>query len=507
MRAFGALLVGIDIGTTNLKVVAVRPGGRVEAVVRRPMVIARPEPGAAEFDLDTLDRDIISSLSELVRMLADRGVGAGAIAGIGVASIGESFVGLDGQGRRVTPCPTWYDRRTLNRRRVWGLDERDWFDITGMVDDDIYTVHRIAWWRDAKARWFAKVRTWLMVADYVTFRLCGRKVASPSLAARSGMADRRSGIWSHRILDHAGVAPDALCTLLPAASVAGGLLDDIASATGLAAGTPVVNAGHDHPCAGLGCGLVDPGRMVDSTGTSESLKTVVARPLSYEDVGGGRYDCYPHAVPGRFLLSGHTPASGGFLDWLVKILSGPNPASDIADLLWRQAAATPAGAGGIRVAPFMEGTGAPWNERGRRADMSFLGAQSTPGAILRAGVEGLASWLRINIEQFEAITGTKPDVLTLTGGGARNALANDVKAALLERPFVVPDIEEAAGAGAALVAGLATDVFANAAQAAQLPDVVWREIGVDRQLAEAYRKIGPSIMTHLAPPSNGEGHG
>ncbi len=106
MHASAALLVGIDIGTTNLKVVATRPGGRVEAVVRRPMTIDRPTVGVAEFNLDALDRDLVSSLADLVKVLAGRGIDAGTITGIGIASIGESFVGLDGQDRRVTPCPT-----------------------------------------------------------------------------------------------------------------------------------------------------------------------------------------------------------------------------------------------------------------------------------------------------------------------------------------------------------------------------------------------------------------
>jgi len=497
MHASAALLVGIDIGTTNLKVVATRPGGRVEAVVRRPMTIDRPTVGVAEFNLDALDRDLVSSLADLVKVLAGRGIDAGAISGIGIASIGESFVGLDGQDRRVTPCPTWYDRRTAKRRADWGLGAADWFDITGMVDDDIYTAYRIDWWRRAGVDWFSKVTTWLMVADYATFLLSGKKVASPSLAARSGMADRRTGKWSHHILDPLGLSEDSLGVLKPSASIAGGLLADIASVTGIAAGTPVTNAGHDHPCAGLGCGLVDPGRMIDSTGTSEALKTVVDRPLGFGDVGDGRYDCYPHVVPGRFLLSGHIPSSGGMIDWLVRTLSGPNPSAETAALLWHEAAATPPGSGGVRVGPFLEGTGAPWNDRGRRADISFLNAQSTPGAILRGALEGLAGWLGLNLERFEAITGTRPDTLTLTGGGARNTLANQIKAAMLERRFAVPDTDEAAGVGAALVAGLATGVFADASEAARLSDVDWKVIEPDAALASAYRDLTPSIADHL----------
>ena len=172
------ILVGIDIGTTNLKVIASQPGGRVEAVVRRTMVVSHPATGASEFDLDALDHDLVSALREMVEALGAKGIEPAAVAGIGVASIGESFVGIDRDGRRLTPCPTWYDRRTANKRSGWGMNASDWFDITGMVDDDIYTVHRPRWWREAAPEWFAGVATWLLVADYVTALLCGQEDAS-----------------------------------------------------------------------------------------------------------------------------------------------------------------------------------------------------------------------------------------------------------------------------------------------------------------------------------------
>jgi sugar (pentulose or hexulose) kinase len=502
----GALLVGVDVGTTNLKAVAIRSTGRVEAVARRATVIRRPGPGASEFDLDALDRSLIEVLAELAERLRAGGIDPASVAAIGVDSFGESFVGLDGDGRRITPCPTWFDRRTRNRRADWSIPARDWFDITGMVDDDIYTVHRLAWWRDAEPERFAAVRSWFMVADYVTLRLAGRAVSSPSLAARSGLADRRTGGWSADILAALGLPADRLPALLPSATVAAGLSPDAARATGFRAGTPVANAGHDHPCAGLGCGLVDPGRMIDSTGTSEALKTVVATPLDYGAVGDGAYDCYPHVIAGRFLLSGHIPASGGFLDWLVALLSGPNPSPEVAAALWQAASAAPPGAGGVRVAPFLEGTGAPWNRRDARAALTALGGGADAASVLLAAVEGLAAWLAINLERFEAITGFRPAELTLTGGGARNTLANRIKAALLDRPLAIPSVEEAAGAGAALVAGLAAGVITDPAGLAALPDIGWRRVAVDPDLAEAYRALAPSLRADLVA-AVGEGHG
>jgi len=489
------MLVGIDIGTTNLKLVAVHPGGRIEAVVRRAMVVDRPSAGAAEFNVAALERNLVEGLAELASRLGER---RAAVEAIGVASIGESFVGLSGEGEVLTPCPTWYDRRTVAGRPALGLDAKGWFDITGMVDDDIYTVHRLAWWGKHAPETVARVRRWMMVADYAVYLLSGAFVASPSLAARSGMADRSSTTWSRDILSSAGLDDALLPELKPSASIAGVLTDTISRLTGLRAGIPIINAGHDHPCAGLGCGLADPGEVIDSTGTSEALKTVLSAPLAYEQAGNGAYDCYPHVVPDRFLLSGHTPASGGFIDWLVRRLSGPDATAETVNALWALAREAQPGSGGVRMTPFLEGTGAPWNDRARRASFSGIGAEAGSGEMLRAGVESLGAWLVLNLELFTSLAKVSPQQLFVTGGGARNTLANDIKAAMTGLPLTMPEVEEAAGLGAALVAGLAIGLYSSAAEAASTPDTQRTTIAPDLALQAAYSELLPDIKAVIA---------
>ena len=495
--ASGPVLIGVDIGTTNLKVVAIRPDGTTLSVVRRGMRIDHPGPGAAEFDLGQLEADLIALLSETVERLASSGHAAADIAAIGICSIGESFVGLDGEGRRVTPCPTWFDRRTANRRPEWGLSARDWFDRTGMVDDDIYTVHRLGYARRSGVDWFDRANRWAMVADYATWRLTGTLVSNPSLAARSGLADRRSGTWDAELARTAGLDPSVLPELRPQGKGRGRVTAAIASLTGLVAGTPVVNAGHDHPCAGLACRMTDPGPVIDSTGTSEALKTVVDRPLGYDEVGGGLYDCYPYVIPERFILSGHIPASGALLDWLERLLAGPDGGRPAIDRLWRVAEKAPAGADGVRVLPYLRGTGAPWNQRGRRAEIIGLGEEASAGMLLRAAVEGLAAWLLLNLDRFAAITGQKTEDLILAGGGARNAFVDAVKAALINRPLVMPSVDEAAGIGAALVGGLAVGVFSDPAEAVRLPAIGSTRIDVDPALAAIYAPLVPDLVGRL----------
>lgn len=483
----GPILIGVDVGTTNLKVAAVEPGGRVVAVARRPMTVRRPAPGAAEFDLDAVDRELVSALAEVAAATAPRRVAA-----LGVVSIGESFVGLDADGARITPCPTWYDRRTLRGRERLGLDPAAWYDRTGMVDDDIYTVHRLAWLRDHEPALADAVRLWLNVADYVTLRLTGAAVAAPSLAARSGLSDRATGDWSDATLAAAGLAHERLPRLAPAATVAGGLLPEIAALTGLPAGAPVVNAGHDHPAAGVAVGLAAPGRAIDSTGTSESLKTVLLAPIDFAR-SRGRFDCYPHALPGLWLLSAHIPSSGGLIDWVTRLVAGlqPGAAPDraAADALMAEAAASPPGANGVRIEPYLEGTGQPWNARDRRGTIAGLGAAATRGDLMRATLEALSAWLDLNVAEFEALGGRRFAELVLVGGGARTALSTTIKAAMLDRPFRLPAAPEAAAAGAALVAGLGAGVFATPAEAAAVPDLGWETVAPDPDLATRYAAL------------------
>ncbi|MDR3376678.1 MAG: FGGY-family carbohydrate kinase [Ancalomicrobiaceae bacterium] len=491
------VLIGIDIGTTNLKITAIRPDGEILSVVRRSMRIDHPGPGAAEFDLDRLESDLLDALTETTASLRAVSIPPSAVAAIGICSIGESFVGLDAHGRRTTPCPTWFDRRTRNLRPDWSMTARDWFDLTGMVDDDIYTVHRLGHARASAADWFERVDKWAMVADYATYRLSGTLVANPSLAARSGLADRRRCTWDDGLLAAVGLRAANLPDLQPQGDGWGPLDGVVAHTVGLVAGTPVVNAGHDHPCAGLACRLIDPGPVIDSTGTSEALKTVVDRPLSYDDVGQGRYDCYPYVLTGRFILSGHIPASGALFDWLERLLAGPGVGREAIDALWQAAAATPPGAGGVRVMPYLRGTGAPWNQRGRRAEILGLGEETTAGAILRGAVEGLASWLVLNLERFATITGYRPAELILAGGGARNAFVDAVKAAFVNRPLILPAVEEAAGVGAALVAGLSVGVFTSPAEAVRLAAIGETVIAVDPELASTYANLAPDLVGRL----------
>lgn len=484
------VLIGIDIGTTNLKLLATTPSGEVLHVVTRPMVIHRPQPGWADFDLEALAEAVRSGLREVGGALPD----GATVAAIAVDSIGESFVGVDADGVAITNCPTWFDRRTRNVRAEWGFDAERWYDVTGMADDDIATIYRVHWMLTHGGIDAARVERWMNVADYCVFLLSGACVAAPSLAARSGFYDRNTRGWSEELVAAVGLDVDSLPTPVEAARVAGGLRADVARGVGLRAGTPVVNAGHDHPCAGVGCRVVEPGSVMDSTGTAEAVKTVVPGPLGYRATLRGRYDCYPHAVPGRFMLSGHLPSAGGFHAWLSRLLHGDVAPGQAAwpdlDGLLDLAVQSPPGANGVQVLPFLEGTGAPYNRREQTAEVLGLRGFHGRGDLVRAAYEGCAFWLDLNVETFSRIVGRRIETIIAVGGGARSELWLEIKSAFLQRPIVVPAVEEAAAFGTALVGGIAVGALGTGVE--DLPTVPSRVMAAAPATQAAYASVAAS---------------
>lgn len=478
------VLIGIDVGTTNLKVLATTAAGEMLRVVHRDMRIHRPGHGMAEFDLSVVESGVVEGLAEITAALPS----GAEVVSIAVASIGESVVALDAEGTTMGMCPTWFDRRTANFRAEFGFDVERWYDLTGMVDDDICSAFRIHWMQTHGLVDPTRVRRWLCVADYCVARLTGEACAAPSLAARTGMYDRNRGNWAPEVLAAIGLEVDQLPAPLPTASVAGGLLGEIARRVGLPAGTPVVNAGHDHPCAGVGCGLLEPGVVMDSTGTAEAVKTVVKRPFGYHETLHGRYECYPHAAPGRFILSGHLPSAGGFIAWLSATLHGAvaDGAASMAELV-DEARRSPPGANGVRILPFLEGTGEPYNRRDQAAELLGLRAYHRRADLLRAAFEGCSYWLDVNVEAMGRITGGRIDAITAVGGGARSALWLEIKSAFVGRPMWVPDLEEAAAFGAALVGGMAVGLIGTAAS--DVPRIEGRTVEAPEALRSAYAPI------------------
>lgn len=492
------VVVGIDIGTSNMKFLAATRGGRTIKLISKKMQIDRPRPGWSEFNILTLKQNLLTGLEELKDSLPN----GTKIASIGIDSIGESIVGLSEENEIITPCPTWYDRRTEHSIREFGVDNETWYNKTGMVDDDIYTIYRINWFRKRYPEDVKHISKWLCVADYAVYLLTGHQITTPSLACRTGFLDRSKLNWNTDFLEMAHVKETYLPELVSQCSISVPSNEYTERTTGIAKGTPVVHAGHDHACATFGCTISKPGLIIDSSGTAEAVNTLVTEPMSYEKSMKGSYDCYPFVLPGLYAFSGHLPQSGGLFEWAGRLVTGTRHDSYLTighmEELFTEASESPVGSKGVRIVPFLEGSGSPWHQRNQSASIHGLKSHHTRGDVIRAVFESTAYWLRWNVNVISKLLGGEFLSVIASGGGAKTQLWLEIKSAMLKRPFKLPHIGESAALGAALVAGLSTEFFASVEEAMELPDVSWSEFDAGTQKYEEYEDLAHELHSLFA---------
>lgn len=455
-------LLGLDIGTSSLKAVAYDPvGGRVVAQAAEPTPQTHSRAECTEYDPALIWQLICRCTRRVVAALP-----AGAhVAGVAAASMGEAGVPLDRAGDPLYPIIAWHDPRSepqaqLLRREVGGEQIHR---ITGQQVRHVFAAAKLLWLRQNAPDVIRRLALWLSMEDYALWRLSGVAATDYSIASRTMLFDQTTGDWSPTMLGICGIAAEALPRPHPSATVIGHVTAEAAQQTGLAEGTPVVTGGHDHLCGALAAGAVETGRFLDSSGTAQSMLMPIERFHGGGDVCRAGFSCYRHVLRGRYMIQGGLNTAGAALEWVVRLAGG-----DAAhyDDMFREAEASGPGARGIFCLPHFRGSTTPINDAASRAAFIGLHLSHTRGDMLRAVIEGLAYYLRSNLERMAQVGPAAPGYMLAIGGANRHPLVLQVKADICNRPVVTPTVPEAVAVGAALLAGLAVGVFSDEAQAA-----------------------------------------
>lgn len=474
------LLAGVDVGTTHVKAAVYDPEGRSVASATAPTPTRRPAPGRTEHDAEELWGAVVTVLREAVGTLEE----PTRIVSVAVASVAEAGVPLDARGAPTSAIIAWHDRRSDEqaRRLAGAVGAVRLRSLTGLPPAPIYGVHKLAWLMEHAPDAVARARTWLNVADYVAYRLCGQPATDFSLGTRTGALDLVGRRWSDEVLDAAGVPASLLPPLVASGTALGRLTAEAAAATGLPVHAAVGAGGHDHVCGALAAGVVDPGRALDSIGTAESLLVPLDAPLD-PGADAPRYSQGVHVAADRWYVSRGIHAGGASLDWALRTLG----AGASAAALLEDAAAVPAGAGGVVFAPAVTLAGVADEPAGLLA-----GLRPATGAaeVLRAVHEGLAVAARDVLDTLveQARPPAEPQVRVI-GGGAGNRLLLAVKAAVAGRPLHRPAITESSTLGAALLGGVAAGVLPDASAGAAGVRCTVEEIAADPGDIAAYADV------------------
>jgi xylulokinase len=451
------LLLGLDVGTTSVKAVVYRTDGKAVAASSRPTPTHVPRPGWAFYRPDELWQTVVAAIRDTLADVSN----PEEIASVAVASVAESGVLLDAAGAATTDSIAWFDTRTRPQAR-WLADrigKDELFTRSGLSLQPIFSLNKLLWHREHEPDAWAQSVRWLMIADYIAYRLCGEAATDLSLASRTLMLDLHQKRWHEQTLAQAEIDPELLAPLVPAGAPLGTITSGAAALTGLPMTAIVAAGGHDHVCGALAAGVTRPGQMLNSLGTAEAVFLPIKQPLVDPNAGRQGYAQGAHVVGGGYYVFASTYTSGASIEWLRDLLGATDDPVTYEDLI-TGAERVPAGSLGVLFLPHLRLASPPYDDPRSRGALVGLTMDTDRNAITRAIFEGLALESRNLLEPLLTYPQvTSPQSVVAIGGGTRNPLLMNIKASVSNLTYQIVKADEATALGAALLGGLGTGVY------------------------------------------------
>jgi xylulokinase len=447
-------VLGIDVGTGGTRAVVVDDDGHVVAsATEAHQPFASPRPGWAEQDPADWWRACTVAVRTALGRTPD---GAGPLAAVGLSGQMHGAVVLDEADEILRPSLIWCDQRTGPQCNalVDQLGEEQLVELTSNPPLTAFTLPKLLWIRDHEPKLWPQIRHVLLPKDYVRLWLTGEHATDVADASGTLLFDVARRCWSGPMLDAAGLAEAVLPTAYESADVTGRITSAAAEATGIPTGTPVVAGAGDQAAGAIGLGVVRPGAVSATIGTSGVV--FAATELPTRDPRG-RIHSFCHAARGRWHVMGVTQAAGLSLQWFAERFA-PGSGEDLYECLTAEAAVVPPGSGGVLWAPYLLGERTPHLDPDARAALVGLNAGHERGHVVRAILEGVAFSLRDTLAIFDELS-IPVDSIRLGGGGARSRLWRQIQADVYGREVEIVAAEEGAAYGAALLAGVGAGIW------------------------------------------------
>ncbi len=450
-------LLGIDIGTTHCKAGLFAGDDVPVKIASRPTVTHKTVRGEAYFDPEELWKTVLAALKSVLAP-------GSKVTAIGIASMAESGLLVDRRsGRPASHFLPWFDTaaRPQAEKLRQASDPLERYLRSGIAASFKCSLAKILWLRENQ-QGPTEDTVWLSAADYIAYRLCGSFGTDHSLAGRTFAFRVDQKQWDAEWLEQWELSPGLFPPAFPSGTPLGNLLPALAAELGLEGETPVAVSGHDHICAALGAGVVEPGKVFDSMGTAETLLGVLPeRPLTEADYSTGlHYGC--HVARGKGYWLGGLSASGGSVEWFRSQILGESTTYAEIDALLQPGRPGPTG---ILYYPYLLGGGTLVPDPQARAAFIGLTAAHNRSDLLKAMLEGTAYEVESLRRAGEKLTGSPIPTLLVAGGGARNTAWQQIKADISGCRIEACTEPEATLLGAALVAGIGCGIFTSEAEA------------------------------------------
>jgi xylulokinase len=428
----------------------------IGSTVRDHALFYSPQPGWAEQDPEDWWQAAIHAIPALLQATS---TSPDEIAAIGLSGQMHGAVLLDAADRVLRPALIWCDQRTAAEAAslTAQLGSERLIQLTSNPALTNFTLTKLLWVRGHEPALWQRFRSFLLPKDYVRFRLTGEKAMDVADASGTLLLDVAHRRWSSEMLAAVEMPASILPRLYECHEIAGTVTAEAAALTGLRAGTPVVAGAGDQAAGALGMGIVRPGDVSATIGTSGVVFAATHRPFLDPR---GRLHTFCHAVPGRWHIMGVTQAAGLSLRWFRDTFPGISD-GDTYTRLADSAATVPAGAEGLLWAPYLMGERTPHLDPEARGALVGLTASHRAGHMIRAIMEGVAFSLKDTLTIFAELN-VPVRAIRLGGGGARSPLWRQIQADVYAQPVEIVAAEEGAAYGAALLAGVGAGVWPSA---------------------------------------------
>ncbi len=446
-----AYVIGIDASTTATKAVLVDEAGIVRGIAAAEYGFDQPRPLWSEQHSRLWSEGAAAAIR---RLLAETGTDGDAVRAVGLTGQMHGLVLLDAAGEVLRPAILWNDQRTeaecewiratIGKERLVAITGND--ALTG------FTAPKLAWVRDHEPDVWARVAHVLLPKDYVRWFLTGEYAMDKADGAGTQLFDLAARDWSPVMLDALGIDPAWMPPTFEGPEVTGVVSRAAAEATGLRLGTPVVAGGGDQAANAVGTGVVGPGTMALSLGTSGVVFAATDAPL-YEPAG--RVHAFCHAVPGRWHLMSVMLSAAGSMRWLRDAIAPGEAFGDLAEAAGEVAP----GSDGVLFLPYLSGERSPYPDPHARGAFTGLTLRHDRRHLTRAVMEGVAFGLRDGLDLMLAAGTPPPAQIRASGGGTASAVWRQILADVLEAEIATVSTTEGAAYGAALLAAVGAGWF------------------------------------------------
>lgn len=487
------VFLGIDIGTSGTKTLAVRDDGSILGSATEEYPLSNPKPGWSEQAPDDWWQASARSVRRVMKMAQLKSADIG---GIGLSGQMHGSVFLDKSGKVIRPALLWNDQRTAEEcaeiERLAG-GRRQLIDLVANPALTGFTAPKILWLRNHEPKRFDRTMKVLLPKDYVRYRMTGEFATEVSDASGTLLLDVVQRRWSTKLLSKLQLDESLLPEVHESEDITGRLSAKAAKEMGLTEGIPVVGGGGDQAASAIGNGIVTSGVVSATMGTSG---VVFAHSDEVQVDPEGRLHTFCHAVRGKWHVMGCVLSAGGSLQWYRNQLCSEDVAAarrqkvDPYELITRQAAESPAGSEGLFFLPYLTGERTPHADPNARGCWIGLSLRHTRSHLARSVMEGATYAMRDSLEIAREMQIPIREI-RLSGGGARSSFWRQMQADIYGQSVVTINAEEGPAFGVALLAAAGTGAYKDVQEACKATIRVVTRTSARKAASQTYAAAYP----------------